>query len=193
MKKIIAFIVGSLLLTACGGNSPPSSSIPAGSTSPTLVDNMQGGQTDLTGIWSLGCKLGAPDELETHTYTGTQFIALQVGYATSDGTCGGTPFELGKSTADYTISTSVTASGGWNAAAPPITQDGATNLPSFPTLAHLTVSNQLGTGTFANPSLTPDIYWAIDASVLNTPVYYYVTTDNLGNLTAGVATFFTKQ
>lgn len=194
MKKIIVCIAVALFFTACGGNTPSSSALISNTaTTPTLVDNMQGGQTDLTGIWSLGCKLGAPDELETHTYTGAQFIALQVGYATSDGTCGGTPFELGKLTADYTISTSVTASGGWNAAAPPITQDGATNLPSFPTLAHLTVFNQLGTGTFANPSLTPDGYWAIDASVPNTPVYYYVTTDNLGNLIAGVGSFFTKQ
>ncbi len=194
MKKTIVCIAVALFFTACGGNTPSSSALISNTaTTPTLVDNMQGGQTDLTGIWSLGCKLGAPDELETHTYTGAQFIALQVGYATSDGTCGGTPFELGKLTADYAVSTSVTASGGWDQTVTPLAQDGVARLPNFPTLAHLTVSNQVGTGTLANPNPSPDIYWAIDASVPNAPVYYYVITDNLGNLTAGAGSFFTKQ
>jgi hypothetical protein len=161
---------------------------------------MQGGQTDLgnpnnSGYyfgWNSGCKLGAPDEVEFHSYTGAQFIAVQLGYATSDGTCGGASFTLGRLTADYTVSTSVTASGGWDQAVTPLAQDGVTRLPNFPTLAHLTVSNQVGTGTLANPSPSPDVYWAIDASVPNTPVYYYVTTDLLGNLTVGAGAFFTK-
>jgi len=193
MKKIIALASVALFFAACGGTPPSSSTLTSNTpTTPTLVTNMQGGQTDLTGIWSLGCKLGAPDELETHTYTGAQFIAVQVGYATSDGTCGGTPFELGRLTADYTISTSVVAAGGWNAAAPPIPQDGIANLPSFPTLAHLTVSNQVGAGTLANPNPSPDIYWAIDASVPTAPIYYYVTSPG-GSLTAGVGSFLIKQ
>jgi len=180
MKKIIIFISVALMLVGCIGYSPTFSS---------LVDNMQGGQTDLTGTWSSGCKIGAPDESQTHTYNGTQMTVIQVGYATSDGTCGGATVELGTFTADYTISPSVTASGGWNQAVTPFAQDGVTRLPNFPTLAHLTVSNQVSTGTFANLTPPSDIYWAVDASVPNAPVYYSVT----GSFTVDAAALFMKQ
>ena len=199
MKKIIALASVAILFTACGGTPPSSSTLTSSTpTTPTLVDNMQGGQTDLTGIWSLGCKLGAPDELETHVYTGTQIKVLQVGYATSNGTCAGNPTQtLGSYTADYTIGASVTAAGGWNATVSPMAQDGLANLPAFPTLAHLIISNEVGSGTLAITSQTTDAYWAVDGSVPNAPVYYYVTRDNAGNLTADAnlsgSAMFTKQ
>lgn len=148
-------LVAGSLMVSCGGSSS-STATASGGAAALMVDNILGGQTDISGLRSDGCHIvfntGTPvnDEKFTKLYSGSSVVVTGATYTSLDGTCSGTATITDSVTVAITVqpSTIYTNWVDFNGAtvAAPTAADASGPLPNTGTLAILSGSVSSITG-----------------------------------------------